>query len=240
MNTIGEISELTGVTVRALHHYDEVGLLRPTGRSEAGYRLYSGADLERLREILAWRGLGFGLEEIKTVLDEPDEGRATMLRERKTVVDGEQDRLATVAAGLDAAIADAEYGHEARERWGHTDAYRQSRARAREYGLEQWRQIGAASEAIEEEMASLLDAGELAEGDAARAVARRHREHIATWFYDCSAQMHRGLGEMYIADERFAAHYEGRRAGLAAYMRDAISAAADEDLAPERQASIGM
>jgi DNA-binding transcriptional MerR regulator len=71
MRTVGEVSEMTGVTVRTLHHYDEIGLLAPRGRSEAGYRLYAYADLARLQEILVWRALGFSLSEIQSILDDP-------------------------------------------------------------------------------------------------------------------------------------------------------------------------
>ena len=72
MRTVGELSRLAGVTVRTLHHYDEIGLLRPSGRSDAGYRLYSYEDLARLQEILVWRQLGFSLPEIQQLLDDPD------------------------------------------------------------------------------------------------------------------------------------------------------------------------
>ncbi len=151
MKTVGEVAELAGVTVRALHHYDELGLLSPSGRSEAGYRLYSYEDLARLREILIWRRLGFSLTDIGSLLDEP--------------------------------------GHD--------------------------------------RLVALLRAGEPADGAAARALAERHRRHISRWFYPCSPQMHRGLAEMYIADERFAGNYERAAPGLAAYFHDAILANAD-------------
>ena len=122
----------------------------------------------------------------------------------------------------------SEYEEEARERWGETDAYRESAARAAEYGEQEWAAIRSESEQIVSDFAALLDARELATGDRARSLAERHRQHISRWFYACSAQMHRGLGEMYMTDRRFARNFEHHRVGLAAYVRDAIAANADD------------
>ncbi len=113
---------------------------------------------------------------------------------------------------------------EARERWGHTDVYAESTRRTARYGEEQWRAIRAEAEAIVHELARLLRDGEPATGAKARAAAERHRRHIAHWFYACSPDMHRALGEMYVSDERFTAGYERIASGLAAYVRDAIGA----------------
>ncbi|HTX07551.1 MAG TPA: MerR family transcriptional regulator [Solirubrobacteraceae bacterium] len=246
MKTVGEVAELAGVTVRALHHYDELGLLSPRGRSEAGYRLYSDADLARLREILIWRQLGFALSEIQALLDEPGHDRIGALERQRELVDRDLERLSAVAGAIEAALEaerrgtrmeettmfdgfdPSEYEDEARERWGHTDAYQEAARRTRGYGDAEWAQIRAESDAIVNELVALMRAGEPADGAAARALAERHREHISRWFYPCSVQMHRGLGEMYVADERFARNYEQLAPGLAAHFRDAIAANAGE------------
>jgi hypothetical protein len=128
----------------------------------------------------------------------------------------------------------AQYEDEARERWGHTEAYRESQRRAARYTEADWREIRDEGDAIEQAFADLLRAGESATGDAARAVAERHRAHISRWFYDCSPQTQRGLAEMYIADDRFAQHYERRAAGLATYVHDAILASAGGEAAVSR------
>ena len=122
----------------------------------------------------------------------------------------------------------SEYEDEARERWGQTDAYRQSRERASNYGDAQWSQIKDEAEQIIDGFAQLMRDGEPATGDGARAVAERHRLHISRWFYDCSSRTHAGLAEMYVADERFAQTYERRAPGLAAYVHDAIIANAQQ------------
>jgi DNA-binding transcriptional MerR regulator len=111
MRTVREVAELAGVTVRALHHYDELGLLKPSGRSESGYRLYSHGDLLRLREIVAWRQLGFSLREVQELLDEPDHDRAAALRRQRTLAQDQLARVAALVDALDVALA----AHDSRQ-----------------------------------------------------------------------------------------------------------------------------
>ncbi len=242
MKTVGEVSALVGITVRTLHHYDERGLLVPSGRTESGYRLYSEGDLKRLQEILGWRALGFTLDEIGGLLDEVGHDALSALRTQRELVDAELARLASLARALDRAIASAEHGDEqqentmfngfeasayedeAHERWGHTDAYRESAHRVASYSKEQWREIEAQRREIERLFADLKRSGRPADGEPARAAAEQARVHLDLWFYPCSREMHRALGEMYVTDPRFAAHYEKVEQGLAAYVRDAIDA----------------
>ena len=245
MKTVGEVSELARVTVRTLHHYDELGLLSPSERSEAGYRLYSYDDLARLQEILIWRALGFPLAEIVSLLDDPEHDRLGALERQREVVGREIDRLGALAAAVDAAIAaerngtpieerqmfdgfdPTEYEDEAHERWGHTEAYQESARRTQAYGEAEWSEIRRESAEIVGELVAVMRAGEPADGAAARALAERHRGHISRWFYPCSPRMHRALGEMYIADERFTSTYERKAPGLAQYFHDAIVWGAD-------------
>ena len=118
----------------------------------------------------------------------------------------------------------AEYEEEVRERWGHTDAYRESARRTRAYGEREWAAIRAESEAILADFAALLRAEEPAAGRAARAVAERHRAQISRWFYPCSYEMHCALAEMYITDPRFTDSYERVDGGLAGFVHAAIRA----------------
>jgi DNA-binding transcriptional MerR regulator len=242
MKTIGEVGELAGVSVRTLHHYDDVGVLSPSARSDAGYRLYSHADLERLQEVLVWRALGFSLAEIKALLDDPAYDRRSALRRQRGLVSMELERLGGVAQAIDAALAAhekgtamkeesmfdgfdaAQYEDEARERWGHTEAYRESARRTAAYGDDEWRAIKAESDGVIDAFVALLADGAPPDGAAARAVAERHRRQISRWFYECSPEMHRGLAEMYVSDPRFTKTYEDRAAGLAAFVHDAIVA----------------
>ncbi len=115
MRTVSEVSELAGVTVRTLHHYDEIGLLRSSGRSDAGYRLYGHEDLERLQEILVWRQLGFSLHEIRELVGDPDHDRVAALRRQRALVERELERLGATAVALDEALAAAERGIQQQE-----------------------------------------------------------------------------------------------------------------------------
>jgi hypothetical protein len=102
----------------------------------------------------------------------------------------------------------SEHEQEAQQRWGSTEAHAESARRTRNYGPEDWKQLELEADAISRELAQRFASGEPANGDAARALAERHRLHIDRWFYPCDPEMHVGLGHMYVADERFAANYE--------------------------------
>lgn len=117
-----------------------------------------------------------------------------------------------------------EHAAEVQERWGESDAYRESQQRSRKYDKENWLQIKREMDEVHQQFISLLTAGEPATGEAAMNVARAHREHISRWFYPCSLQVHAGLAEMYLGDPRFTKTYEDLAAGLAQYVADAIRA----------------
>ena len=245
--TVGQVAQQYGVTVRTLHHYDEIGLLTPSERTYAGYRVYGAADVERLATIVVYRRLGFGLDEIGELLD----GSAPVvdhLRRQKAVVlerIGELNGLVTAIDSMMEAqmsarpVTDAElkeifgdgfgedYPREAEERWGETDAWAQSQGRTPGYSKADWEQIKADMDATNAAFAAALDAGEPADSQAAMDAAEEARLHIHTRFYDCSHEFHRGLGDLYVTDPRFTATYEQIRPGLAQYVRDAIHANAD-------------
>jgi DNA-binding transcriptional MerR regulator len=241
--TVGDVARLAGISVRALHHYDDIGLLSPSGRSESGYRLYDDADLGRLQRILAYRALGFELAAIQELVEDGDE--LAHLRRQAALLDRRLARLEAMRAALHKTMEartmgvnlDPEemlevfgdddptaYAEEAEARWGDTDAWRQSRARTRRYGKDDWVRIEAEGEAIEARFAAALAEGEPADAERAMDAAEAHRLHIDATFYDCSHAMHRSLAEMFVTDPRFSAHYERRAEGLAAYVAGAIRA----------------
>ncbi|MFO0744395.1 MAG: MerR family transcriptional regulator [Myxococcota bacterium] len=243
---------LARISVRALHHYDALGLLRPSGRTQAGYRLYTDADLERLQQVLFHRELGFPLEEIRRILSDTNfDRRAALALQRQQLVT-KRDRLQAMLDLVDATIdridqgktmsakeifgdfRPADHEDEVRERWGETEAYAESARRTKRYGESEQRQIRAEMEAIERDFVTLMEAGVSPDDARAGAVAERHRQHIERWFYPCAPAMHRGLGDLYLADARFAKHYDDRKAGLAQYVRDAIHARGD---APDEPAA---
>jgi DNA-binding transcriptional MerR regulator len=244
-HTVGEVARMARISVRTLHHYDEIGLVVPSSRTAAGYRLYAEPDMERLQQVLFYRELGFALEKIARVLADPGfDRRRALVSQRELLVERAEHARALVSLidrnieALDRGervnreelfdgFEPAAYEAEARDRWGGTQEYEQSVARTRRYGAEDWRAIRAEAAAIVEDFAAALDAGAAPADERAADVAERHRQHISRWFYDCSREVHVGLGEMYVADPRFAANYEPVRPGLAAYIRDAIRANAE-------------
>ncbi|MFI1168388.1 MerR family transcriptional regulator [Streptomyces sp. NPDC020801] len=246
--SVGQVAGFAGVTVRTLHHYDDIGLLVPGGRSHAGHRRYDDADLDRLQQILFYRELGFPLEEVAALLDEQAGGKAdprAHLRRQHELLTARIEKLQKMAAAVEHAMEahkmginltpeekfevfgnfdPDQYADEVQERWGNTEAYRQSQRRTAAYTKEDWKRINEEQDAIHRRMAQLLDAGTPAGSEAAMDVAEDHRRFISGSYYDCGHEMHTCLAEMYVADPRFTATYENIRPGLAAYMREAILA----------------
>lgn len=243
--SVGQVSRLAGVTVRTLHHYDEVGLLCPGERTAAGYRRYTEADLIRLQQVLLYRELGFALEEIAVILDEPRADELTHLRRQHELLVRKSERLSQVIAAVErtmeartmsVALTPAErlevFGgfrpedHEAEveRRWGGGEQYEQSRRRVAAYTKADWLRIKAEAAAVLGDLVAVFEAGLPADGQEAMEVAEWHRAHISRWFYTCTYEIHRGLGELYVMDPRFTAHFDGQVPGLAAYFRLAITA----------------
>jgi MerR family transcriptional regulator, thiopeptide resistance regulator len=243
--SVSQIARLAGVSVRTLHHYDQIGLLSPAERSGAGYRRYGDDDLRRLQQVMFYRELGFALSDITDLISDPDAEPAEHLRRQRALLVARLERTRRLVTAVERAMeADrlgialtpeerlevfgahdpADFADEVTQRWGDTDAYRQSRRRTTAYGKQDWLAIKAEAEQISAAFAAAQAAGEAPGSAVAMDAAERHRQHIARWFYDCPPEMHRGLGEMYVTDERFAANYESVAPGLAAYIRDAFAA----------------
>ncbi len=244
--TVGKAARLGGVTVRTLHHYDQTGLLVPSSRSSAGYRLYSESDLDRLTRILYYRELGFSLEDIATLLGDDVDLAEHLERQRKLLAERLHRVQAMVAAierewemtmaGSELTPAeklevfgadyDSSWEQEAEQRWGDTDAWKQSAARTRKFGKNDWKRIKAEGDAFDAKLVAAYRSGAAADSEAAMALAEEHRGMVGQ-FYDCSYAMHRGLAEMYLADRRFTRTYEDQAPGLARWVHDAILANAD-------------
>ena len=256
--TVGQVAALARVSVRTLHHYDEIGLLSPQGRSPAGYRLYDDDDLDRLHQVILYRGLGFSLDDVAAILDDRSVSPAEHLRRQLALLSERIDELSDMRLGVerqlearsmdirlgreeqfeifgeDFAARQDEYATEAEERWGESDAWKQSKARTSGYSKEQWVAIKAEASDLTTRLARAKDAGEAADGEVAMDLAEEHRQQITRWYYDCSLEIHRGLGEMYVADPRFTAVYDGVSPGLAQFLRDAVVANADRQEAAGR------
>ncbi|MET7703545.1 MerR family transcriptional regulator [Streptomyces sp. NPDC005485] len=243
--SVGQVAGFAGITVRTLHHYDEIGLLAPGGRSHAGHRRYDDADLDRLQQILFYRELGFPLDEVAALLDDPAADPRAHLRRQHELLTARIERLQKMAAAVENAMEarrmginltpeekfevfgdkdPEQYADEAEQRWGGTEAYAESQRRAAAYTKDDWKRMQAEVASWGERYDALMAAGEPPTGEAAMDMAEEHRLHITTWFYECPYDVHQGLGGMYVSDERFKEFYDSMRPGLAEHLRDAIEA----------------
>lgn len=244
--TVGQAAARLGVTVRSLHHWDEIGLARPSSRSAAGYRLYTESDCERLRRIVVYRELGLELETIRSVLDDPGTGTVEALRAQQTQLAERIKRLTALSDDLDRMIDAQEHGllmtaeeqtatfgpewdphwqAEARQRYGATTQWQQYAERSASRTAADWHDIAKATTALDQALADALDAGIEPGSPEANALVDRHREVFSAYF-PITRQTQVVLGRMYEADPKFTAHYDGVRAGLAAWLRRIIDASA--------------
>lgn len=241
---VKELADLVGVSVRTLHHYDEIGLLKPGGVSEAGYRLYSTQELERLQQILFFREIGFSLQEIKEILDSPNFDRKRALAAHKEILLQKKQRLEDIIDTVNKTILSIEggttmsekemfegfsteqyethkkkYSKEARERYG-DDIVDATEKRTDTYTKDDWAKINARQEA---NMKKILDNMQNGPADplVQEAIAD-NRQVICDYYYDCTPEIFRGLGDLYVMDERFTEYYEKIKPGLAEFMRDAM------------------
>jgi MerR family transcriptional regulator, thiopeptide resistance regulator len=247
--TIGETARLAKVSVRTLHHYDQLGILTPSARTDAGYRLYEPGDIERLHRVMVFRELGFSLDEIGRIVTDPDFDRTEALRAQRALLAEKARRTEAMLTAIDAALAaaeggtamsdqehtemfgelfdgfdPAEYEDEVQERWGDTDAYKQSAARTKRYTKADWEQIKAEGDANTAEFIRLLDAGVAPAAPEALAAAAEKHAQLEKWFYDAPPEMFGNLADMWVNDQRFKKNIDKPRAGLAEYERAAVKA----------------
>jgi DNA-binding transcriptional MerR regulator len=242
---VKDVARIAGVSIRTLHHYDEIGLLVPQARSKASYRLYAEDDLLRLQQILIGRELGLSLEEIRRSLDDPDFDRRRALLAQKEQLRARARQTESMIRAVDAALAmldekskggsmdmekifdgfdPSKYEDEARERWGKTDAYKESMKRTKRYTPDDWKKIKAEQSAIYQDSAAALKAGTKPSDPGAMDIAERHRLSIDRWFYPCSYEMQEGLASLYESDSRFAENINKHGEGLTDFLVAAIRA----------------
>ncbi|MEV0275588.1 MerR family transcriptional regulator [Streptomyces sp. NPDC050610] len=247
--SVGQTAGFAGVTVRTLHHYDKAGLLTPSDRSAAGYRLYSDADLARLQQILFYRELGFSLEETGAVLAGPQDDVLDRLRSRHRLLNEQiagLQRLVKIAeramevrrTGVELTpeerfevfgevAPDLSYATDAHLKWGHSAGHQESIARAAAHTKEDWRQLMAEAAAWRERLLAAFDAGAAPDSDSVMELAEEHRLHIGRWFTPCPPEMHCRIADDYVADARAFALVvpaSEQRPGLDRFLRAAVHA----------------
>ena len=240
--TVGDISDLVGVSVRTLHHYDALGLVKPRARTASGYRVYGRSELERLQEVLFFKELGVPLDDILRLIESDGYDRVQTLRSQKDRLHEARTRIDRLIGAVEAAIVaerkglklsaeelldvfgdfdPSEHTEEVEMRWGATEQFAESQRRTSRYSADDWRAIQSEAAEINQAIAAAIDAGHQPQSEVGRELASRHREHISKWFYDCSPEMHASLGEMYVSDPRFRASLDATREGVAEFLAGA-------------------
>jgi DNA-binding transcriptional MerR regulator len=246
--TVSQLAKMAGVSVRTLHHYDQIGLLKPLARTEAGYRLYGQQELLRLQQILFFRELDVPLDEVRVILDDPGYDQVTALEQHRELLHKRMERLGRLLQTIDKtikrlteedmALTDEElyegftkeeieeYKREVREKYDPA-LVAESDRRVRAMSKAEWKAIGAEGEAVTSALAAL--AGREPGDSEVQALIARHHAWIEH-FYPCSAEIYRGLGQMYVEHPKFRAFYEKYRPGLADFMAAAMNVYADQVL----------
>lgn len=236
--TVGAVAELTGLSVRTLHHYDEVGLLQPGGRNAAGYRLYSPEDLQRLQRVLFYRELGFGLDTIAVIIDDPGSSDGDHLGRQRQLLAARIARCQVMISVIDKELSVRKVGisltpqerlqvfggtcledlaDEAERRWAGTAEWPR-RQRMSAYTLQDWQKLLAESASIHQRLRDAMNDGVPAGDPAVMDLAEEQRQHIDHWFHDCGYEIHRRWAQAYLANE------DDMAPGLWRYIHDAIIA----------------
>lgn len=249
--TVGQLARTAGVSVRTLHHYDHVGLLVPPARTAAGYRLYEEGDLLRLQQILFFKELDLPLSETRDILDDPEFDPVEALEKHRRLLQAQMGRLTHLLATIDKTIlrlteddmkmTDEElyegfskeqierYKREAREMYDPALA-EESERRVGRMSKAQWKAVKEEGEEITRLPAALAD--RVPEDPEVQTLIARHHAWIEH-FYTASAEMCRGLGQLYAGHEDFRRFYDKYRPDLADFMAAAMAYYADHTLASE-------
>lgn len=242
--TVGEVAAVVGVTVRTLHHWESRGVVGPSLRTGAGYRLYGAQDLARIQRACLYRELGVPLGEIARLLDDPGTTPAESLRRQRSQLVEQLERLQAMVTGLDRMIDAHDHGllltpdqqaavfgpqwqpewiEQARQRWGDTRQWAEYAERSAGRTAVDWSHIAARSGALDEELAAACLRGVRPGSAEGNDLAERHRAGMGEYF-DCSHQMQVCLGRLYQEDPGFSAHYDGKAPGMTAWLRAVIEA----------------
>ena len=232
---IKEFAEFTGVSVRTLHYYDEIGLLVPAYVDEhTGYRFYDENSLIRMQEILFYRELDFSLKNIKTILSSPDYDKEKALNEQKKLLVLKKERLEKLISAIDSAkrgesIMKAfnntefeNYKNEVKEKWGKTQAYNEYNEKTKGYSKEKFNAMSEGMHKILEEFSDCMNGGSSPESADAQNLVEKLQDHINENYYTCTNEILASLGQMYVADERFKNNIDKHSVGTAEFISQAI------------------
>ncbi|MBB1571597.1 MAG: MerR family transcriptional regulator [Propionibacterium sp.] len=249
--TVGAVARLVGVTVRTLHHWDEIGLVRPSARAWSGYRLYDAADISRIHRVLVYREVGMPLARSAEVLDQETD-TAHLMRQRDLLAE-RISRLQRMARAVDqmlerssmntqVSVAEqaeifgtdwGDYRKEAEQAWGQTPEWAQSMARQATMTRQDWIDVRDETRDLEADLVAALEGGVQPGSPEANALAERLRASIGTWF-DVTYAKQVLIARGYAEDGQFFDHYEGLRKGLGPWLKAIVDAnAAAHGVDPE-------
>lgn len=236
---IKEFAELFGVSVRTLHYYDRTGLLKPAFTDPGNsYRYYDDTCAQKMFEIMFLRELDFSLKDIGDILSSPDYNKKEAFRKQKELLICKKQHLENLIDSLEKAEKGEidmasfknndyenkrkEYEKEVREKWGDTEAYKQSQEKTAGYTEDKWQSATDGLDSIMGEFAEAMKKGVTCESNEALSLAEKLQKYITDNFYDCTKDILRGLGEMYVSDERFRSNIDKHGEGTAEFIRNVI------------------
>lgn len=242
---VKDISNIVGVSIRTLHHYDDIGLLNPDFISESGYRLYTDKNLERLQQILFFRELDFSLDEIKNILDDPNFDRKLALKLHKSLLLKKRERLDSIIKTVEETIESIDgdkkmkkenmfrgfdmkeieehkkkYEEEVKNRWGETNSFKESEKRTSKYNKDDWQRITIEMDSIYKKLSDNMDKN--ISDPIIQDMIEAWRNHITNNFYNCDLEIFRGLAIMYVEDSRFTKNIDKYKTGLAKFLSDSM------------------
>lgn len=233
---IKDFSVLTGVSVRTLRYYDEIGLLKPAYVDEfSSYRYYDEKSLLRMQEILFYRELDFSLKSISDILSSPNYDKETALAQQKEMLILKKERLERLILAIDSvrkgecsmkAFDNSEfekYKSEAKEKWSSTAAYSEYAEKTKDYSESKFDSLTAGMDSIMGEFADIMKKGKAPFDEEALSLVKKLQDYITDNFYKCTKEILFGLGQMYVYDERFKNNIDKHAEGTAEYISQAIS-----------------
>ena len=233
---IKEFADFTGVSVRTLHYYDEIGLLLPAVIDRyTGYRFYDENSLLRMQEILFYRELDFPLKSIGEILSSPNYDKSKALKEQKQLLTLKKERLERLISAIDGAVKGEnvmtafdnsefeKYKAEAKEKWGKTDAYKEHAERTKNYSKQKWNDLAEGMNNIMAEFALCMRKDGNPDSTEAQNLVKMLQNHITENYYLCTNEILASLGQMYVADERFTNNIDKHANGTATFIHEAIA-----------------
>lgn len=235
---ISEVAKMTGITVRTLHYYDEIGLLKPSKIHENGYREYQKKDLEVLQQILLFREMDFSLKDIKDIITNPLFDRREALMNHKKILLKKEKRIKNLIVLVDKTLRGDDnmsfkefdstdiveiknkYAEEVKEKYGKTDEYKQSEKKSSKYSKDDWNQINNEYLTIMKEFADKRS--EDPSSKKVQELVSKWQKFISDKYYDCTNEILKSLGEMYVLDERFKKNIDKNGEGTAEFISQAI------------------